>query len=46
VEYDIHLIHDLIDQTPDYYDFKDPDFKEAYKNWLSTGVHWKAHLGH
>jgi len=46
VEYDIRLIHDLIDQTPDYYDFKDPDFKEAYKNWLSTGVHWKAHLGH
>jgi len=31
VEYDIQLIHELIEQTPDYYDFKDQDFKEAYK---------------
>ena len=44
VEYDIRQIHALIDQTPDYYDFKDPVFKEAYKKWLSTGVHWKAHI--
>jgi predicted phosphodiesterase len=44
VDYDITLIHHLIEQTPDYYDFKDPDFKEAYKKWLSTGIHWKAHI--
>ncbi|MEP6895233.1 MAG: metallophosphoesterase family protein, partial [Chloroflexota bacterium] len=41
VEYDITLIHDLIDQTPDYYDFKDEDFKRAYKQWLATGIFWK-----
>ncbi len=44
VEYDVTLIHDLIDQTPDYYDFKDVDFKDAYKKWLATGIHWKAHI--
>jgi hypothetical protein len=44
VEYDIRLIHELIDQTPDYYDFKDLEFKEAYKKWLSTGIHWKVHI--
>jgi predicted phosphodiesterase len=44
VEYDIRLIHRIIDQTPDYYDFKDSDFKEAYKKWLATGIHWKAHI--
>lgn len=44
VAYDIAMIHNLIDQTPDYYDFKDPDFKDAYKQWLSTGIHWKEHI--
>jgi predicted phosphodiesterase len=44
VDYDIRLSHDLIDRTPDYYDFKHPGYKEAYKQWLATGVHWKAHI--
>ena len=44
VDYDVTLIHHRIDQTPDYYDFKVPGYKEAYKMWFSTGVHWKVHL--
>ena len=44
VDYDVTLIQHLIDQTPDYYDFKVPGYKEAYKMWFSTGVHWKVHL--
>ena len=43
VDYDIARIHQLIDQTPDYYDFKVPGYTEAYKKWFSTGVHWKIH---
>jgi len=43
VQYDIHLIHDLIERTPDYYDFKDPLFKEAYKKWMATGIIWRKH---
>ena len=31
VAYDVALIHNLIDRTPDYYDFIDLDFKDAYK---------------
>jgi len=45
VMYDIRLIHQLVDATPDYPDFQSkPYFKEAYKTWLSTGIHWKAHV--
>ncbi|MEP7136646.1 MAG: metallophosphoesterase family protein [Chloroflexota bacterium] len=44
VEYDIALIHNLIDQNPGYYDFKDLEFKEAYKKCLATGIHWKEHI--
>jgi predicted phosphodiesterase len=44
VEYDIALIHQLIDATPDYPDFKMPGFQQAYKTWFATGIHWKAHL--
>jgi hypothetical protein len=44
VDYDITRIHQLIDQTPDYYDFKVPGYTEAYKKWFSTGIHWKVHL--
>jgi len=44
VAYDISLIHELIDQTADYPDHKIPVYKEAYKKWLSTGIHWRDHL--
>jgi predicted phosphodiesterase len=44
VEYDISLIHQIIDQTLDYPDHKIPAYREAYKKWLSTGIHWRAHL--
>jgi hypothetical protein len=44
VEYDINLIHELIDQTTDYYGLDEPGFLEAYKKWFSTGIHWKFHL--
>ena len=44
VEYDTALIHQLIDQTPDYYGFQAPGYTEAYKKWFSTGIHWKFHL--
>jgi predicted phosphodiesterase len=44
VDYDIALIHQLIDQTPDYYGFQVPGYTEAYKKWFSTGIHWKVHL--
>lgn len=44
VDYDIALIHQLIDKTPDYYDFKVPGYTEAYKKWFSTGIHWKVHF--
>ena len=41
VEYDIARMHRLIDQTPDYPDFKQPGFHEGYKRMLSTGFFWK-----
>jgi hypothetical protein len=44
VDYDIALIHQLIDQTPDYYGFQVPGYREAYKKWFSTGTHWKVHF--
>jgi hypothetical protein len=44
VDYDITRIHQLIDQTPDYYGFQEPGYTEAYKKWFSTGVHWKVHF--
>ena len=43
VDYDIARMHTLIDQTPDYPDFAVPGRKEAYKQWLSTGIYWKVH---
>jgi predicted phosphodiesterase len=44
VEYDVARIHQLIDETHGYPRLRDPDFKNAYKKWFSTGIHWKAHL--
>ena len=41
VDYDIAHMHRLIDQTPDYPDFKQPGFHEGYKRMLSTGVFWE-----
>jgi len=44
VDYDITRIHQLIDQTPDYPAFITLGIQEAYKKWLSSGVHWKVYL--
>ena len=44
VEYDLRLIHQLIDRNPDYYGFEEPGYREAYKKWFSTGIHWKVHM--
>lgn len=44
VEYDLGQIHQLIDETSDYPDFQDLDFREIYKTMLSSGRHWKALL--
>ena len=44
VEYDISAIHQRIAETPDYPDFKLPGHQAAYKKWLATGIHWRAHL--
>jgi hypothetical protein len=41
VDYDIARMHRLIDETPDYPDFKQPGFHEGYKRMLSTGVYWQ-----
>jgi predicted phosphodiesterase len=41
VDYDIARMLHLIDQTPDYPDFKQPGFHEGYKKMVSTGVYWK-----
>jgi hypothetical protein len=44
VDYDVALIHQLIDDTPDYPDFQTPGFRDAYKKWLATGILWRAFL--
>jgi predicted phosphodiesterase len=45
VRYDVSLIHRLIDDTPDYPNFQIiPGYREAYKMWFSTGIHWRDHL--
>jgi predicted phosphodiesterase len=44
VEYDVELIQRIVDETPDYYDFKIPGYQEAYKKWLATGIIWREHL--
>jgi hypothetical protein len=41
VDYDIARMHRLIDETPDYPDFKQPGFHEGYKKMLSTGAYWE-----
>jgi predicted phosphodiesterase len=45
VAYDVAETHRLIDQTPDYQGFADARYRQAYKQWFATGVHWKAHYG-
>lgn len=45
VKYEISLIHQLIDDTPDYPAFQTiPGFCGAYKTWFSTGIHWRAQM--
>jgi predicted phosphodiesterase len=44
VAYEIADMLHLIDQTPDYPNFKKPGYREAYKKWMLTGVLWKVHL--
>jgi predicted phosphodiesterase len=41
VPYDISLMIQLIDQTPDYPDFKKPGYREAYKNMFLTGLPYR-----
>jgi predicted phosphodiesterase len=43
VAYDVGQFHRLIDQTP-YHGFQVPGYREAYKKWFATGVHWKAFM--
>lgn len=45
VAYDLPAILRLLDCTPEYPDFVIPGYREAYKKWMQTGVHWRAHLG-
>ena len=44
LEYPIQRTHQMIDQTPDYPDFKQPGFREAYKKWFATGILWTHRL--
>ena len=44
VPYDISQTLQLVDQTPDYYDFKMPGYQEAYKKMFLTGIPWRAHM--
>jgi len=44
VDYAIEEMMTLIDATPDYPDFKDANFKSAYKMMLTTGTHWRAYM--
>jgi len=43
VAYDVSQTHALIDRT-DYHGFDGPGYKEAYKKWFATGLHWKLHM--
>jgi predicted phosphodiesterase len=43
VAYDVAAFHQLIDHI-DYHGFQVPGYKEAYKQWFATGIHWKAHM--
>lgn len=44
VTYDISAVWQLLDQTPEYPDFAIPGYREAYKKWIQTGIHWRTHL--
>jgi predicted phosphodiesterase len=44
VAYDVSLIHALIEDNPDYYDFKMPGYRDAYKKSIATGLHWREHI--
>ncbi len=44
VDYDVSLIHTLIDNCPDYYDFQTPGFCTAYKKSIATGKHWREYF--
>jgi predicted phosphodiesterase len=42
VTYDLSAIIQLIDRTPDYYDFQMPGYQEAYKKMFLHGKHWRT----
>ena len=44
VTYDISSILQLIDRTPDYYDFQMTGYHEAYKNMFLHGNHWRNYI--
>ena len=43
-DYDIDLILETVDATPEYPGYVHPGRKEAYKRMLKTGIHWRTHL--
>ncbi|MFN8412433.1 MAG: metallophosphoesterase family protein [Anaerolineales bacterium] len=44
VTYDISSTLQLIDNTPDYYDFQTPGFQEAYKKMFLYGNYWRTYM--
>ncbi|GAB4580528.1 MAG: metallophosphoesterase family protein [Anaerolineales bacterium] len=44
IEYDIAEAHVLVDNTPDYFDFKVPGRAEAFKKMYQTGIYWGIHM--
>ena len=43
VSYDLDELFALIDHTPDYPKFDQPNFKYAYKKMFETATHWSAY---
>ena len=44
VSYNISSLFELIDNTPDYYDFQMAGYQEAYKKMFLYGNHWRAYM--
>ncbi len=44
IEYDVDRTLRLLDDTPDYPDWKRPGMQEAYKRMIASGMHWKVFL--
>lgn len=44
VEYHVTEALALVDNTPNYIDFKFPERADAFKKMYETGIHWRAHI--